>query len=430
MVRVAGLAVLAAFVTACVQAPSLAPARTGGGDGDDAGGDQCAPSTNKPGLGAGAVYFGTREPSHIPLTAAQKRAVVGVGTGQPPGASCSGTLITDDIVLTATHCTEGQAASTFYVTFGVDDYDPELVVRAIAKTEHPTLDIAMLRLASRPADQLDVTPIAPFSGALRSADEGEIFEQAGFGATESGSSNGRFFVAEPFIGFEDGGYLMVNGEGRHGVCFGDSGGPSLRQTAEGDVRVMGALSWGDESCVGVDRYTRVDLAADWIEGFAGPIPAPGATLPGCGSVTSTGRCSADGTVAEFCSGGDLVRDPCGAGEVCGDGSGGKRCVAAESTPCGSVTAFGACSGDTLQWCDGDVVRTRDCGACGGDTCALVDNVTGFACVQDPCAGLDFLGECSGDVARWCEDGQVKEVDCTDEGNTCGFVDNDTGYFCR
>lgn len=390
----------------------------------------CAANTNKASLGAAAVYFGTRDPSHVSLSAAQMRAVVGIGQGQPPGAICSGTLITDTVVLTATHCTEGSRADSFYVTFGVDDYNPDLVINVVEKTEHPEFDITMLRLASRPDASLDITPIAAFAGTLANADVGELFEQGGFGQTESGESNGRFFVAEPFAGFEDGGYLQVNGEGRHGVCFGDSGGPSLRQTAEGDVRVMGALSYGDPSCTGVDRYTRVDLVQDWIEGFAGPIPDPGSATAGCGSVTAAGRCSADGTVAERCESGALVADPCGAGEVCGDDAAGKRCISVDDAPCGGVTTFGACNGNTLTFCDGDVVRTRDCGACGGETCGLVDNVVGFACVADPCGGIDYLGQCDGNTARWCDEGTLKELDCVAEGGTCGFVSDELGFYCQ
>lgn len=391
---------------------------------------QCPANTNKSALGAGAVYFGTRNPSHVPLTASQMRAIVGVGEGRPPGASCSGTLITDTVVLTATHCTEGQSATRFYVTFGVDDFNPELTVDVIEKTEHPSLDIAMLRLAERPADRIDVTPIAAFAGTLRESDIGEIFEQAGFGQTQSGDSDGRMFVAEPFDGFESGGFLRVDGEDRHGVCFGDSGGPSLRLTAEGDVRVVGALSFGDPSCTGVDRYTRVDLSRDWLEAFAGPIPAPGQSRPGCGNVTAAGRCSPDGRVAEFCADDALVQDACATGEVCGDVGGNSRCIPASQAPCGDITTFGECNGAVLSWCDGGVTRVRDCGACGGDVCGLVDNVTGFACVDDPCGGLTFQGECVGNVARWCDAGEIKTADCGAQGDSCGFVDDETGFFCE
>lgn len=399
------------------------------GEGEGEGEDTCAANTDKPGLGAGAVFFGTREPSHVVLDEAQKKAVVGVGTGRPPGAECSGTLITDDVVLTATHCTEGQLADNFYVTFGIDDFDPELVVDVIEKTEHPELDIAMLRLAFAPATRIDVTPIPAFGDVLDDSDAGEIFEQAGFGQTESGDSNGRFFVAEPFDSFEEpGGYLVVNGEERHGVCFGDSGGPSLRQTSDAGVRVVGALSYGDPSCTGFDRYTRVDLARDWLEEFAGAIPGGGPVA--CGNVTAAGSCSPDGRVAQFCVGGELQRDPCGVGTICGDGEGGKRCVAVADNPCGDVTAFGECNAEVLSWCDDGVVRERDCQACGGDVCQLQDNVVGFVCAQNACGDLTFLGECDGNVARWCEDNTIQTTDCADEGSTCGFIDDETGFFCR
>lgn len=413
-----------------------------GDEGDEGEGDAgegegegatCSAATDKPVLGAGAVYFGTREPSHVVLDATQLRAVVGVGTGRPPGSECSGTLITDTVVLTATHCTEGTDATDFYVTFGVDDFDPELVVDVIEKSEHPDLDIAMLRLAFGPGTQLDVVPIPAFAGVLDEDDVGELFEQAGFGQTESGDSDGRFFVAEPFDGFEEpGGYLVVDGQGQHGVCFGDSGGPSLRQTVDSGVRVVGALSYGDPSCRDRDRYTRVDLVRDWLEDFAGTIPGAG-PVP-CGDVDSAGVCSPDGRVARFCDGGVLVRDPCEAGTICSEGDANKRCVAVDDNACGDVSFFGACDGDVVSWCDagfeGGVVRVRDCGACGGEVCALVDNVTGFACVRDGCGGLTFTGECVGDVARYCSDNEVQEVDCGADGGTCGFIDDETGFFCE
>jgi hypothetical protein len=397
----------------------------GEGEADDG---RCDAATQKPLPGPGAVFYGTRNPTHVQLSAAQMRAIVGIGQNPPPGAECTGTLISQDVLLTAVHCVAGIRATSFYATFGEDDYDPELIIEVTEKIEHPDYDIAMLRLAYAPATQVDVEPIPAFGGRLTSADFGEIFEQAGFGMTETGNSNGRLFVAEPFDSFEDGGYLVVNGEGRHGVCFGDSGGPSLRQTVDAGVRVVGALSYGDPSCTGYDRYTRVDLVQDWIAAFAGEIPGAG-PVP-CGSVDERGRCSIDGRVATFCDGGSLRYDPCGDDEVCFDDGTEARCVPVEQAPCGVVAALGACTGEVLSWCDGAVLRERDCAACGGQLCVKVDDVVGFGCVDNRCGDLDFRGECRGDVARWCSDGAIATEDCAQQGTTCGFVDEETGYYCR
>jgi len=48
---------------------------------------------------------------------------------------------------------------------------------------------------------------------------------------------------------------------------------------------------------------------------------------------------------------------------------------------------------------------------------------------DPCAELDYLGECDADIARWCEDGEYYERDCTAAGQRCGWIDDTTGYYC-
>ena len=48
---------------------------------------------------------------------------------------------------------------------------------------------------------------------------------------------------------------------------------------------------------------------------------------------------------------------------------------------------------------------------------------------DACEGLDYLGRCSGQVAEWCEGGQLQSVDCVGAGGHCDFVDNDTGWYC-
>jgi len=48
--------------------------------------------------------------------------------------------------------------------------------------------------------------------------------------------------------------------------------------------------------------------------------------------------------------------------------------------------------------------------------------------EDPCEGLDYQGECQGDLARWCEDGELRTTDCSSRGG-CEWIDDEIGYYC-
>src|SRR5262245_9484855 len=230
------------------------------------------------------VTHGTRLPTFVPLGADQIMAVVGVTEGTPTDAICSGTLIAPTWVLTAKHCTEGEPATGFWALFGEDDIHPDLAIAVVEKHEHPDHDMTLLELDRDATTQIMVRPIPIPLFDLSNADIGRMLEQAGYGQTETGNTNGRFFVAEPLYGFAemDDRDLSVDGMNMHGVCFGDSGGPSLAIAPEGDVRAMGALSYGDESCMGIDTYARTDFARAWIEQYTGPTPTAGPQP--CGSV--------------------------------------------------------------------------------------------------------------------------------------------------
>lgn len=336
------------------------------------------------------VYYGTRAPTHVPLRPAQVMAVVSI-SGSPRGSFCSGTLIGERVVLTANHCTRGARGDGLYAVFGQDPWRPEHAVRSVRKREHPRLDMALLELESAPADRVDVEPIPIPLVDLRDDDEGMTLEQAGYGQTERGSSDGRFFVAERFDGFSGGGdNLVVDGQGRRGVCFGDSGGPSMRVGSLGDARVVGALSGGDSSCVGRDNYSRADLARAWIEEWTGPTPRGGPT--DCGALDRTGRCSDHGRTAEWCEEASLRSARCGDGKVCGWSGdvAGWRCLAVEADPCEGLGERGRCVGETLRYCRDGELRERPCGAC-GEACLLVDERIGFACVSVD-AALDDDGD--------------------------------------
>jgi len=376
------------------------------------------------------VYNGTRSPTHVPLDALAARAVVALSDSGPRDGSCSGTLIAPRVVLTALHCTEGTPGTDFYVLFGPDDSAPLAAIQTSRKREHPNLDLALLELSRAPDGLVDVTPIPIVLEDLTAADIGVMVENAGFGRTQSGRSDGLYFVAEPIDGFEDqGGFVVVNGMGQRGVCFGDSGGPSMRITPAGDARVIGALSWGDESCVGRDRFTRTDLARSWIEEWTGPTPSAGPRP--CGNVTAQGVCNPTGTTAQWCDGSVLQVDTCAAGTGCGwdQGVSGWRCIPQGVNACDGVTAYGACDGQALSWCDRGTLRTRPCDVC-GERCVLASEAQGYACITSNCGGLSFEGECAGAVAQWCNSaGQREAVDCAASGRSCGYAGETQGYYC-
>ncbi len=344
------------------------------------------------------VYNGTRQPTHVPLAETQINAVVAIGFGTPRGSQCSGTLISDNVVMTAVHCTENNNGDYFYAIFGQDDNNPTLSVRAVRKHEHPTLDLALLELEYAPSQRIDVTPIPiPYEG-LEASQAGMTLEQAGYGQTEQGGGRGRFFVAERFDGFSSNNdNLVVNGEGRHGVCFGDSGGPALRLMPNGEVRVLGALSHGDSSCVGRDNYARAFVAKGWIEDRVGLTPGPngnnnpndpigdpgnGDQIGGCNGLDLAGSCNDDNRTAVWCENNRIRVESCQGGDMCGwDGAtNGWRCIEQQADSCGGLTHRGRCNAGVLEFCNEGSMNTRTCGAC-NEHCVLVNETLGFACVE-------------------------------------------------
>lgn len=360
------------------------------------------------------VYFGTLEPTHLPMTAGQVLAV-----GQFSG--CSGLLIAPTWVLTANHCGL-RAGATFCM--GRDPASSDVCFGSSEVFDAPGgADMTLVHLDQDATARFpDVVPVSILMEDMDDSWLGRTAEASGYGRTETGSSGTRKFTAEPIVALS-GDRLTIDGEGRRGVCFGDSGGPVMVLAADGTVRVAGALADGDESCVGRDNYTRVDSHRDWIVSHVG-TPAPTGPTP-CGSVTAEGRCMSG--AATWCEAGVLETERCTG--ACGWDASAEafRCLAV-ADPCRGIDGFGACEEGVARWCDRGVLRERRCGEC-GETCATQAD-TGVYCAADPCAGLDFLGRCDGDSAEWCDAGEFKSHDCAADGQSCGWIDDSYGYYCR
>lgn len=212
--------------------------------------------------------------------------------------SCSGTLISPTVMLTAGHCVEGGGLKNdvTYVRFdenalqGIGDYatlqewlDAEWILAADV-IPHPefddfaafpqTFDVGLVVL-SRPV-YLNVYGVLPNEGLLeqvlaRKGNKSNWWTAVGYGV----QGVLQPFAADDFARYRTTARLIElkstfngpgssakftnnPGGGKGGTCFGDSGGPIFYQ----DTPVIGAIvSFGITPCIGVDYQFRIDTDA-------------------------------------------------------------------------------------------------------------------------------------------------------------------------
>lgn len=385
-------------------------------------GDLCMEQPVKPRQPA-SVYYGTTRPTYVPLTDDQ---ILAIGSFDV----CSGLLIDYTWVLTATHCTLN--TSNRYC-IGNQPANPNICFNIRRVIDNPNGDMTLVELTRDARDLAPtVQPVPILHENMDSTWLNRTAEASGYGQQEDGSYGEREFTAEPIVRLQ-GDTLTIDGQGQHGVCFGDSGGPVFVIASDGTVRVAGDLSNGDGNCVGQDNYTRVDVHRAWIESYVGtttpPPPQP------CGAVDAEGECSADQTQAIWCgTDSTLQTETCAASELCtwDSGASGYRCVNRAQDPCQGIGERGECRSNVLLWCQRGQLLNRQCGVC-QESCVpeSYDDNPHYNCIPSSCGDLDFLGRCEGDVAVWCtREGQIERQDCASNGSTCGYIDQVTGYYCQ
>lgn len=60
---------------------------------------------------------------------------------------------------------------------------------------------------------------------------------------------------------------------------------------------------------------------------------------------------------------------------------------------------------------------------------LSGGMSNVLAANDPCYGLTYEGSCDGDVAQWCENNEIIQVDCSNQGLTCQWNEEANEFGC-
>jgi Trypsin len=189
---------------------------------------------------------------------------------------CTATLVAPDVILSAGHCLSSITAPGVELEFGIGADAAHRVVsvavtavdmapnidQTVSDDDEP--DLAVAHLAE------PITEVAPAVLYLGDADDllGDTLRLIGYGAddvepmTKKATGAGPRRAASVTVAELFPQLIGYNVEGM-GACAGDSGGPAY-VAFDNTYLQVGVNSFGDEQCLKVGRYQRLDIYRDWL----------------------------------------------------------------------------------------------------------------------------------------------------------------------
>jgi MYXO-CTERM domain-containing protein len=246
-----------------------------------------APTPSIAQANSGSKDSATSEPNRIANgTAAAECAfpsIVCLGSGS---CSCTGTLVTPEVILYAAHCGkisritlgEGGGSRTVGVTKSM--VHPDYNINDADNHEQIAIDWAFAVLET-PVTSIPTTPPAFGCESEILVQEGGEIYQVGFGAPNSGQ---KYWKANTIRKLYDG---VIETAGGGVGCPGDSGGPLLMRLPDKSWRTVGVTSTlmplledcGKEQ--GYNNYSRIGREMlEWVEENSGQDITPCFTLDG------------------------------------------------------------------------------------------------------------------------------------------------------